>query len=49
MTTFDCAEGDDLRPTVLETSPTKPPFHADYITNVTNHTPYFCRQKIVDF
>ncbi|XP_075537325.1 roundabout homolog 3-like [Dermacentor variabilis] len=49
MTTFNCVEGDDLRPTVLETSPTKPPFHADYITNVNNHTPYFCRQKIVDF
>ncbi|KAK8768918.1 hypothetical protein V5799_014617, partial [Amblyomma americanum] len=48
MTTFNCVEGDELRPTVLETSPTKPPFHADYITNV-NHTPYFCRQKIVDF
>ncbi|KAL3207751.1 hypothetical protein MRX96_039541 [Rhipicephalus microplus] len=49
MTTFTCVEGDELRPTVLETSPTKPPFHADYITNVNNHTPYFCRQKIVDF
>ncbi|KAG0422418.1 hypothetical protein HPB47_001760 [Ixodes persulcatus] len=49
LTTFNCVDGEELRPTVLETSPTKPPFHADYITDVNNHTPAFWRQKIVDF
>ncbi|KAH7964721.1 hypothetical protein HPB49_000981 [Dermacentor silvarum] len=49
MTTFHSVEGNDLHSTALEASPVKPPIHADYITNVNNHTPYFCRQKIVDF
>ncbi|XP_040068972.2 synaptogenesis protein syg-2 [Ixodes scapularis] len=49
LTTFNCVDGEELRPTVLDTSPTKPPFHADYITDVNNHTPAFWRQKIVDF
>ncbi|XP_054933189.1 neural cell adhesion molecule 1-like [Dermacentor andersoni] len=49
MTTFHSGEGNELHSTTLEASPVKPPIHADYITNVNNHTPYFCRQKIVDF
>lgn len=47
LTTFNCVEGEELRPTVLETSPTKPPYHSDYIGNI--HTPAFWRQKVVDF
>ncbi|XP_049270080.1 hemicentin-1 [Rhipicephalus sanguineus] len=49
MTTFNSTENHELHSTALDTSPVKPPLHVDYITNDTNHTPYFCRQKIVDF